>query len=279
MPRFIKTGLNLLFVCALFFSLQVSATPKVVVTVEPLYEIVEGLMAGIDKPLVLLNKKQLQQTLSNDQVKQLLAADLIIRVGDGLEPQLGKSLKNELKILSNYTLTLSNYMPLLKQHRVVSSALDAGKMMVDRQKDHDMRFWMDPKLLKMATRYITPQLVRMDPDHQDQYLENELVVLEKIRMSAQQAQLTIKQMSEQEKRQLAQINPYFAHRFIYLDQVMDPLEYLAEAKMVKSGTCNVGDSSQFAKLSLDVNKISVTLHTLANAKPTCQNNQFAIYEF
>jgi|GEM_PF-3386462 len=272
MPTRLKLLFKFAIIGAIFFSLNVSAKPVVVVSVEPLYDIVAGLMKGVNEPFVLLKKNQLKQQLSKKQVKQLLMADMIIRVGDGLESTLGESLKQELNLLSSYTLTLSKYMPLLRKSSLPESV---ETRLSERQQQHDLRFWMDPKLLAMATRYITPQLVRMDPEHQEQYLENELQVLEQIKHFAQKTARAINGLSVIEQHHLAELNPYIAHRYINQKQMPGNVAQ-SNSSLKKKLHCIQASREDFIKLSINSNDIVQNLKVMLEDKQRCLIDNLAI---
>jgi len=265
--------LAMVFSVGALFSTTTYAKPTVVVSVEPLYELVAGLMNGVDKPIVLLKKDELAKNLSNTQVQQLLTADMLIRVGDGLERQLGQSLKHDLKIISNYTLTLSNYLPLLRSGDQLSN-----KNLTERQQKNDLRFWMDPKLLVMATRYITPQLVRMDPENQEQYLNNEIVLLKQIKTMAQQTAKAVETFSRQEKAKLASFNPYFAHRFLEQKDIDYPTYKIASTQ-TKQLVCTKKSLGDFYSLSITPVDRILALKNIIDINTPCFSNPLAVYSF
>ena len=90
-------------------------------------------------------------------------------------------------------------MPLL--------AVDSNNPPKPLQLKRDPRFWSDPRLTIVAVQKITPELVRIDPEHQELYLDNEITLIKKLR--------------NLEKNIAAMLSPvnsiqdqYFSHRFI-----------------------------------------------------------------
>lgn len=269
MLKSIKVVLNVVLIISLLYAVQIQAKPVVVVSIEPLYEVVTALMKGVAEPQILINNGKIDKQLTHPQIKQLLAADMLIRVGDGMESQLGESLKEELPLVNGYTITLSNYMPLLVKSELT---LDTGKFFSsDRQKNYDLRFWMDPKLLSMSVRYIAPQLVRMDPEHQEQYLDNEIVLLKQIKEFSKLTADAIQQMSDTDKMLVAQANPYLAHRYIQDKSIVNR----AKLANLSSTVCNKKEALALASFSLSAVNINANLTHLLNEFKTCKTNALA----
>ncbi len=106
----------------------------------------------------------IQKPLTEQQKIMLDKADVIIRVGQGFEPPLDEYIHAKGRVLENKTITLSLYIPLLDKEQ-----LEEG-VYIDRQHRSDLRFWMEPRLVKMLVIYIAPKLVAMDSDHLEEYL-------------------------------------------------------------------------------------------------------------
>ncbi len=139
--------------------------PNIVVSIEPLYEIVASIAHQVVRPdVVYLNMSDIQKPLTEQQKIMLDKADVIIRVGQGFEPPLDEYIHAKGRVLENKTITLSLYIPLLDKEQ-----LEEG-VYIDRQHRSDLRFWMEPRLVKMLVIYIAPKLVAMDPDHLEEYL-------------------------------------------------------------------------------------------------------------
>ena len=184
--------------------------PNIVVSVEPLYEIVSTLSHGIVQPQVIyLNYNDRHKALSIRQKELLNSADIIIRAGRGFEPLLDDYLKQQGKILENKTITLSRYIPLLDKENSPGNVPGTN-----RQEKSDLRFWMDPRLVKMLAIYIAPRLVAMDPEHQEEYLDNEIVLKEQLKKIENKMLLLFKQLSMEQKALFAQFNPYLKNRYM-----------------------------------------------------------------
>jgi len=181
--------------------------PVIVVSIEPLYEVVSTLSHGVVKPEVIyLNFNDINQPLSTRQQETLLSADIIIRVGRGFEPLLDDFLIQQGKALQNKTITLSRYIPLLEKENIRTD--DQYLLFTDRQASSDLRFWMDPRLLRMLTDFIAPTLATMDPVHLEEYLENEIVLRAQLKKVENKMMTLFKQLSLEQKLLLGQLNPY-----------------------------------------------------------------------
>lgn len=165
------------------------AGPKIVVSIPPLHSLVSSLMAGIDDPVLLLDSDQVStESLTATQKLHLISADMIIWVGAGLEKQIAATVHNEIPAIDRNMYAISNHLPLLPNS---FGEPDQLLMPQDRQKYSDLSFWADPKLAAMAVHHITPKLVRLDPDHADTYLENEVKLLARIKKMGQQLAETL----------------------------------------------------------------------------------------
>lgn len=270
MLKLLKVILSVVVIPCSLYAAQTQAKPVVLVSIEPLYEIVTALMKGVAEPQVLINNGKIDQQLTNTQIKQLLSADMLIRVGDGIESQLGESLHEELPLVTNYTITLSNYMPLLLKSGL--SSKDGKLFSSDRQKNYDLRFWMDPKLLSMSVRYIAPQLVRMDPEHQEQYLDNEIVLLKQIKEFSKLTARTIQKMSDTDKVLVAQASPYLAHRFIQDESILNR----AKLSSISSTVCKKKEQLELASFSLSAVNIHSNIAQLMGEFRSCNSSSLAV---
>jgi len=187
--------------------------PKIVVSIKPLYEIVSSLSHNIAKPEVIyLHINETQMALSDIQRNKIQQADIIIRLGRGYEPVLDKFLEQQGSILKNKTITLSNYIPLLDKTNLQTNN-DNNIIFTDRQAYSDMRFWMDPRLVKILVGFITPRLVFMDPIHQEEYLDNEIIVKSQLKKVEKKVLGIFNQLSLEQKLLMAQFNPYLKNRY------------------------------------------------------------------
>jgi len=141
--------------------------------VPPLHSLVAFLLSGVDTPALLYNSPEAlsRHELNAHEAQKVDTAAMVIWGGPSYEKALaGKRLLDPLAGLKG--LTLSSVTPLL-------SFPDPEK--VDRSLNvRDMRFWLDPRLAKIAVGRIAPQLVRLYPDSYERIMENEIVLKQRL---------------------------------------------------------------------------------------------------
>ena len=238
--------------------------PRIIVSVEPLYEIVAALSHGIVKPQVIyLNYNDRYNSLSDWQKKQINSADIIIRAGRGFEPVLDDYLKQQGQTLENKTITLSQYIPLLDKENGQEHVLATN-----RQEKSDLRFWMDPRLVKMLAIYIAPRLVVMDPDHQEEYLDNEVVLKDQLKKIEKKMLMLFKQLSQEQKTLFAQFNPYLKNRYLSFSEIKSISSHMTSQPDVIA--CIQGHSFDGIPLNLEYTEKALysLLHTLEQCSKT-----------
>ena len=194
-------------------------SPKIVVSIAPLYEIISSLSHGIVKPQVIyLNLRELKQPLNKHQLNILHEADIFIWVGEGYEPLLYDYFEENKQQTKDKIITLSNYIPLLEKEHI-NSAQRQTLLFTDRQASSDLRFWMDSRLVKMLLSVITPQLVFMDPEHQEEYLDNEIIVKAQLKKVEDKIVSFFQQLSFEQKQMMAQFNPYLKNRYLSFENI------------------------------------------------------------
>lgn len=161
-------------VLSLFLSLsEARASERVAVSVPPLHALVSYLLAGIDQPALLFTApSQTQNTVPMPAaLSKIQAAKMVVWVG----PVYEKSLAGLFAIdpaTAQKGLTISSTLPLLgapdAQHPSRSNGVQ------------DMRFWLDPRLAKVAVGRIAPNLTRVYPDHVEQILDNEIALKKRL---------------------------------------------------------------------------------------------------
>jgi zinc transport system substrate-binding protein len=131
------------------------ATPSVVVTIQPLYSLVFGVMKGVAKPKLLLppNEDTHHFSLTPSEAKSIHQADLFIWVG----PQMELALKNAVKTLS----AKGRVLTLLDLPGMTTYELEPGHV--------DPHIWLDPQNAKVIVRQVADVLSGMDPDHGSEY--------------------------------------------------------------------------------------------------------------
>lgn len=157
------------------------AAPRVVVSDPHLHSLVTTLMAGVAEP----------ELLPDAEPARLIGADMVVWVGPAAEAELAAAL-DRLPRERARTVTVGRYVPTLAEP-------EAGA-----------DFLLDPRLARMAVRYITPQLVEMDPDHYQRYLQNELRLRQ--RLEGLQAELTARFAPYRGRRVAGRFSPHLSHR-------------------------------------------------------------------
>ena len=243
--------------------------PKIVVSIEPLYEVLASLSHAIAQPeVVYAHFKDIDQPLSAWQKKILLDADIIIRVGRGFEPRLDDFLQQHDQSLQDKVITLSLYIPLLEKGKLESYDRDAN--FTDRQASSDLRFWMDPRLLIMLTDYIAPTLATMDPIHNEEYLDNEVVLKEQLKKVEKKMLSLFRALSLEQKLILAQFNPYLKNRYLSF----------SDAQQIKPSTLNSKVYSclkvqSYGQIPLNLEYTEKTLDTLLQRIKRCSDSSFS----
>lgn len=240
-------------------------TPKIVVSVEPLYEIVSTLSHRIAKPQVIyLNYNDRIKPLSVWQEELIHSADIIIRAGRGFEPILDDYLKQQGPVLENKTITLSQYIPLLdkvnRQVHVLAS---------DRQVKSDMRFWMDPRLVRMLAIYIAPRLVVMDPEHQEEYLDNEIILKDQLKKVEKKMVNLFKQLSPEQRNLFAQFNPYLKNRYLSFSQI----KAISKSMNPQPDVVDCIQEHSFDAIPLSLEYTENVLYSLLNTLQRCSKTK------
>jgi len=155
--------------------LPVSAgdTPNIVVTVPALHSIVTNLMEGVAKPSLLYQSPtEMKAPLTDSQKQTLSSSDMVIWVGPEHETNMIDYRINNPN-LTRKELTVTDSLPVF--HKPMLQGTKNADLF------GDMKFWLDPKLAKMAISRIASNLARMYPDSYETILDNEIVVKGKLK--------------------------------------------------------------------------------------------------
>ncbi|MCG8428456.1 MAG: zinc ABC transporter substrate-binding protein [Chromatiales bacterium] len=182
------------------------AAPKVVVSTKPLHSLVTGLMDGVATPTLLANR---QETLTESDKLTLITADMIIWVGPGFDKQLAQLTTHQLPGIQDNMFALSHHLPLLpKQGIDLTQVADPE----NRQAHRNLAFWMDPKLAAMAVRRMALKLSLLDPDNTEQYLNNEIKMVARIKALGDELSTILAPMTG-EHRSIELGHDYLSWRF------------------------------------------------------------------
>ncbi len=187
------------------------AAPKVVVSLKPIHSLVSGIMAGVGEPELLVEgaASPHNYVLRPSEARLLSQADLIIRVGSGLEGFLDKPLTTLGRNADTLELALALKDKLLparqggnwERHSHHHDADHAGHDMnhADHHEgehlhdaDHDdhedqaslarfdQHIWLSPTLAKEIVRLTAAKLIALDPDHETDYRRNSSSVIDRL---------------------------------------------------------------------------------------------------
>jgi zinc transport system substrate-binding protein len=185
----------------------VSAAPRVVVSVPALHSLVAVLTQGGIEPGLLRGPRTTPAAALDDlQKAELLAADMILWAGPGLESDLGEVL-GRMPALARKSMALTNSIPLLTR----AGHQGPG---VPRWQSREPAFWTDPRLAMLVVHQITPQLVRLDPEHQELYLANEMALMMQLHGLEAEIADRLGTAPTLSADLWAGIDPYFRHRFL-----------------------------------------------------------------
>jgi zinc transport system substrate-binding protein len=156
-----------------------AAVPRVLVSINPFYGLVAGVMQGIAKPSLLLDigASPHDYSLKPSQMRQLQDANLIFWGGPDLESFLIKPLKSQ----KAKTLAFEQVPGL---ERLAMRSQDHVHHGHDEQHSHgliDMHFWLDPHNAIAMTKAIILHLSVIDPEHQKQYQSNGNVLIGRLK--------------------------------------------------------------------------------------------------
>ncbi len=149
------------------------ASDKVLVSTPAIHSIVALLLEGVDEPGLLFASRDALAVdeLSPADRARVDAAEMVVWVGAEYEPALAR-----LRSIDPNTtlkgLTVSSTLPLFSMPDPATEDRPLAA--------HDMRFWLDPKLAKMAVARIAPNLARIYPEEMDRILDNEIALKKKI---------------------------------------------------------------------------------------------------
>ncbi|ALG67438.1 zinc ABC transporter substrate-binding protein [Beggiatoa leptomitoformis] len=181
----------------------------VVVSIKPIYALVTQIMAGVDKPTLLLTGKESPHTytLKPSQVQELHQAKLVIWVSPFVEGFLAKTLSTleNTRVLQLSTLPDLTLLPIRvggawekhvhhhdedehehkddvgeAQEKHVHHDEDAHEHENDFEMQVDGHIWLDPHNAMLIVRAITQALSVMDTSHAMLYQANAEKVLQRL---------------------------------------------------------------------------------------------------
>ena len=188
------------------------AAPNVVVSLKPIHSLVAGVMAGVGEPELLVKGAASPHgyVLRPSEARLLSKADLIIRVGSGLEGFMDKPLETLGHNAEQLDLALALKDKLLpareggdwEKHDHDADHDDHDEAEHHHDADHDdhheaehhhddhdehgtlahfdQHIWLSPVLAKEIVKITATQLASLDPQHAEQYRSNSNKVIARI---------------------------------------------------------------------------------------------------
>lgn len=153
---------------------------RVVTSIRPIQLITNEIMTGVGKPELLIPSEQSPHhfQLKPSQLKIASKTDLLIWVSDDFETGLSR-LKNALPS-SGITLELVKSFP--------------DNLLIGDDHDIDGHIWLSPENITLIVQLITRKLLEINPLNQQTYLDNSLLLIEKITQWKRQSQQTLREI-------------------------------------------------------------------------------------
>jgi len=164
----------LCFFSSLSFAALAGASPQVLVSIKPLHSLVAGVMEGVAIPQLLVKGGGSPHgyTLRPSEARALSKADLVIWVGPELESFLVKPLTTLGKKAHSLELEQALRDSLLNKRRTGTWEAPAHHHKNNHGTATDLHLWLDPQLAQKIVTLTAHALIKIDPDHQQQYRAN-----------------------------------------------------------------------------------------------------------
>ena len=178
----------------------ISKPLHIVASIKPVYSLVTGITQGVSEPKLLMNSKQSPHhySLRPSERRMLAEADLIFWIGPGMEsfmPRILGSLKNKQKSVPLIQTPGLKLLPLRQtdndhahdEHDHTETDHELSKL--------DTHFWLDTNNADILVDAIAQQIIRIDPEHTQQYQFNSQRLHQQIaqlRKNLQQSLNTVK---------------------------------------------------------------------------------------
>lgn len=170
-----------------------TGSPKVVASVLPIHSLVSEIMHGVGTPQLLTPAAQSPHvsSLKPSQMKHLQNADLLVWVGELLEPALEKVVRQlSSRDTAVITLMKRNEITLLSaREKNELPEFTANHSEHDHEHEHehghaelshDPHLWLSPTNAEAIARIVTDELVRLDPNNRHIYTANAENLLRRI---------------------------------------------------------------------------------------------------
>lgn len=176
-------------------STPVVAEPlRIVASIKPVHSLVASITKGVIEPELLIRSNQSPHhySLKPSERRMLDKADLIFWIGPTMEsfmPRLLDSLKNKNRAISLIETPNLKLLPL-RQYGHGDDHDEHHHNDHPEQSTTDAHIWLNTNNVDILVEAITRQIIRIDPEHQQQYLTNSKqlhVRIAQIRIKLQQS--------------------------------------------------------------------------------------------
>lgn len=160
------------------------ATPKVVVSIKPIHDLVSAVMSDLGQPILLIpaNADPHDYALLPSQISAMDHADLIVWVGPALEVSLIKPIqsyaKKEIMLIDNPHLVRYEF----RSANNFEQDNDPGSV-IEGKNPHthiDPHLWLAPNNAIVILQYIANELSARDPQHATLYHQNAEAAVKRI---------------------------------------------------------------------------------------------------
>jgi zinc transport system substrate-binding protein len=167
-------GMFVITILLLFSTITFASTPKVVVTISPIYALTEALMQDVAEPILLVppGASPHNYALKPSQVSDLQSANLVIWVGESLETFLIKTISQLPQ--NTQTLTLLTIPELNPLHFRTGRTWeqDTDEAHAHSHNGFDPHVWLDPIRADIMASAMAKALINIDPEHKHIYEAN-----------------------------------------------------------------------------------------------------------
>jgi zinc transport system substrate-binding protein len=157
------------------------AVPEVVVTLAPIHGLVAGVMVGVGAPALLIasGASPHDRVLRPSEARLLQGADIVFRVGGGLEGFLERPLR--ALGVGTEVVTFAE-ADGIRRHPLRPGGvwLDAGAAAGDDPDADNPHIWLDPANAQAIVRAAARALGRLDPDNAARYDANARALLARL---------------------------------------------------------------------------------------------------
>lgn len=160
---------------------QVTAKPlRIVASIKPVHSLVAGITQGVLEPELLMSSQQSPHhySLRPSERRMLAEADLVFWIGPSLEsflPRVLGSLNNKQKSVSLMQTQSLQLLPLRQiddRHGEPHNDEHGHNEEDQKLSRMDAHFWLNTYNVDILVDAISKEIIRLDPEHQQQYQTN-----------------------------------------------------------------------------------------------------------